>query len=59
MRNAPRQFINRRIDTFNVFWYPFFQDGEFLGSVVWTENDSLAYIALYIVRPDFRGLGIG
>lgn len=34
-------------------------DGEFLGSVVWTENDSLAYIALYIVRPDFRGLGIG
>ncbi|XGW11337.1 hypothetical protein V3C99_012665 [Haemonchus contortus] len=34
-------------------------DGSYLGSVVWCENDGLAYIAFYIIRPEYRGFGIG
>ncbi|VDO87570.1 unnamed protein product [Heligmosomoides polygyrus] len=38
---------------------PHSSDGRYIGSVVWTENDGLAYIGFYILRPEFRGLGIG
>ncbi|WKX97849.1 hypothetical protein Q1695_013497 [Nippostrongylus brasiliensis] len=34
-------------------------DGRFLGAVQWSENDGLAYMAFYIVRAEYRGLGIG
>ncbi|KAK5979794.1 hypothetical protein GCK32_004051 [Trichostrongylus colubriformis] len=34
-------------------------DGNYIGSVIWCENDGLAYIAFYIIRPEYRGLGIG
>ncbi|KAK6010474.1 acetyltransferase, GNAT family, partial [Ostertagia ostertagi] len=34
-------------------------DGGYIGSVVWCENNGLAYIAFYIIRPEYRGLGIG
>ncbi|RCN30625.1 acetyltransferase, GNAT family [Ancylostoma caninum] len=35
------------------------QDGKFIGSVVWNENEDMAYIGFYILRPEYRGLGIG
>ncbi|KAK6041847.1 hypothetical protein COOONC_20649 [Cooperia oncophora] len=34
-------------------------DGSFIGSVVWCENEGLAYIAFYIILPEYRGFGIG
>ncbi|EYB80852.1 hypothetical protein Y032_0398g722 [Ancylostoma ceylanicum] len=35
------------------------KDGKFIGSVVWNENEDMAYIGFYILRPEYRGLGIG
>ncbi|WKX97847.1 hypothetical protein Q1695_013495 [Nippostrongylus brasiliensis] len=34
-------------------------DSRFIGSVLWTENDGLAYIGFYIIRKEYRGIKIG
>ncbi|WKX97848.1 hypothetical protein Q1695_013496 [Nippostrongylus brasiliensis] len=35
------------------------EDGSFIGSLVWSESNGLVYIAYYILRKEYRGLGIG
>ncbi|PIO62012.1 hypothetical protein TELCIR_16449 [Teladorsagia circumcincta] len=34
-------------------------DGSFIGTVIWNEYDEIAFIGFYLLKPEYRGKGIG